>query len=162
MLTKSSCKAGLTFNLPHLMQELLGIKTVLVAYNLQGYHYKNRFGQQDISISWINHWQITWKLSYTGISGDWRKKQPEDVNSEDTFWIRSPHFWCDNFHFHWLISNIIWYEKWTSAECSPLVKAGHINNPYFCRQSDLWTVEWSFCFSQKYIVKVQENWSWFL
>lgn len=50
-LTKSSCKAGLTFNLPHLMQELLGIKTVLVAYNLQGYHYKNRFGQQDISIS---------------------------------------------------------------------------------------------------------------
>lgn len=31
-LTKSSCKAGLTFNLPHLMQELLGIKTVLAAY----------------------------------------------------------------------------------------------------------------------------------
>lgn len=50
-LTKSSCKAGLTFNLPCLIQELLGIKTVLVAYNLQGYHYKNRFGQQDIFIS---------------------------------------------------------------------------------------------------------------
>lgn len=50
-LAKSSCKAGLTFNLPLLMQELLGIKTLLVAYNLQGYHYKNRFGQQDISIS---------------------------------------------------------------------------------------------------------------
>lgn len=41
-LTKSSCKAGLTFNLPCLIQELLGIKTVLVAYNLQGYHYKKQ------------------------------------------------------------------------------------------------------------------------
>jgi len=37
---KSSCKAGLTFNLSCLIQELLGIKTVLVAYNLQGYHYE--------------------------------------------------------------------------------------------------------------------------